>query len=758
MKFNRHLAAFALLLATTSALAVKTEFWAQTSADDFGKGTSGGVVVTKNGQLRLSRKIESILPNESHFDSIPAVAEAPDESIVFGAFPTGEVKRLKDGKLTTVASFTDQAITSIAFDDKGRLLVSAGGEKGRVYRIEKDGDKPKLIFENDDAKYVWAIVPDGDRLLLATGPSGGVYEIGAGGVSKKVADLDGNNVLCLVKGPDGNLYAGTDGEGLVYRIDSKTDKTFVMYDAAESEISALAFDKAGNLLAATSEVKPDQAGAGEEKLKHGKPEKPNAGESAIKGKPPAAPKQPDHEPGDAIPSGKPSPPPAPLDDAKADGKADAKADVAADAKADAAASEPAKAPAGGQPAVGGPVDGTGTGNALYRIDGRGFATELWRGDVVIYGLAVSGDSILLATGDDGQIEEIRPGDEDSGVLARTDGATVNAILTTRDGSLLVATSEAGQLLKISAGNADSGAYESDVLDAGMTSAFGKMHLVGQMPNGTSISVQTRSGNTKDPETGGWDDWTNAAPAKEFLPVTSPAAQFLQFRLTLATKDAGKSPVVDEVSEAYQKPNLAPHISAVTVTPAADAANPGAMTVAWEAADPNEDELRYSVFIKAQGQAAWIKLADDLTETSHTWATRSENGGVPDGRYDVKVVASDARANLPGEGKQASRVSDSVLIDNTPPVIGDIKTDIADGKATVHLRVVDRSGTVAGLETTLDRVDHWQKQLPDDKIADSPEETYTVSLGEPSKGLHALTVRATDDRGNAALETVTITIP
>ena len=80
------------------------------------------------------------------------------------------------------------------------------------------------------------------------------------------------------------------------------------------------------------------------------------------------------------------------------------------------------------------------------------------------------------------------------------------------------------------------------------------------------------------------------------------------------------------------------------------------------------------------------------------------------------------------------------------------------KATVKLRVVDRTGTVESVETSLDSVDHWQKQLPDDTIADSPEETYTVSTGELTKGQHALAVKATDERGNAALETVTISVP
>ena len=55
----------------------------------------------------------------------------------------------------------------------------------------------------------------------------------------------------------------------------------------------------------------------------------------------------------------------------------------------------------------------------------------------------------------------------------------------------------------------------------------------------------------------------------------------------------------------------------------------------------------------------------------------------DGRYEVKVVASDAAANPPGQGKTASRVSDPVVVDNTPPVIGDLKaTEQGGGGAKI----------------------------------------------------------------------------
>ena len=250
----------AVILATAApALAVKTQHFTQTSADDFKKGTAHGVVATSTGQLRLSRQIDALLPKDRQFDSIQAMAEAPDGSITLAAFPDGEVMSLKDGKLTTLATFKDQTVTSLAYDTKGRLLIGVGGEQAKLQRIDKAGDKPTVVCEPTDAKYIWAIVPDGDDVFLATGPSGGVFKVGPDGKAEDFADLAGDNVLCLTTDKE-NLYAGTDGDALVYKIDRKTAKPYVLYDAGESEISALAWDSHGNLLAATSDPHEDASG------------------------------------------------------------------------------------------------------------------------------------------------------------------------------------------------------------------------------------------------------------------------------------------------------------------------------------------------------------------------------------------------------------------------------------------------------------------------------------------------------------------
>ena len=54
----------------------------------------------------------------------------------------------------------------------------------------------------------------------------------------------------------------------------------------------------------------------------------------------------------------------------------------------------------------------------------------------------------------------------------------------------------------------------------------------------------------------------------------------------------------------------------------------------------------------------------LTTATFEWDTKL----VADGRYQVKVVASDARTNPKGHGRESWRVSDPVTIDNTAPLM------------------------------------------------------------------------------------------
>jgi hypothetical protein len=787
----------------TPALAVSTSYWTQTTETDFKAGTLDSVVATNLGELKLSRAVNTLLEEDPRISTVNKLIEGPDGTIYAGTGPSAVLLQIKDQKVTTTATIPNATdILSMAFDKAGSLLIGTGGEAGKVLRIDKAGDKPHEIFSADGVQYIWglATTPDGN-IYAATGPTGKLFAIKPDGTSKVLLETDENNLLSLISDGKDLLYAGTDPHGLVYRVNRTTGESFVVYNAAESEITALALDAKGNLYAATGEARDEppqgapQTAPGD--LKGGRPEGGQTG-VPIPSSPPEAPKKPappDPNPGrpDPIPKQHASLVRRPLmslclftDDAAATASNDAvppnpkgRPDSQPSAVPDMSKQQP-------------PVDTANTGeakpegNAVYKIDPDGFVTEIFRQPVLVLAMVEKNGTLLIATGSEGQIYQVDPDADETVALAKVDAKQVTALLPAHDGQIYVGMANAGSIATMSDGFADHGTFLSPVLDATQISRFGKAQLHGSLPAGTSLMVSTRSGNVKDATEKNWSKWTEDVPAHDFLPVKSPSARFLQYRLTLATKDPTKSPIVDDVTIAYQMPNLAPQIKAIHALSGPDAGAQAAaqqassppspsgsssgaasppsadarrvepapvVNVMWEASDPNNDPLTYSLYFRRGTDLPWILLRDGLTDNTFQWDTRL----VADGRYQLKVVASDAGANAPGAGKTASRVSDPIVVDNTPPDVGDIKWKQIGPVVHLELTAVDQSSTVAAVDYVVDSAKDWQLVLPTSSIYDSPTEEISFDIKGLAPGMHQVTLRATDSKGNQAFVNVFVKV-
>jgi hypothetical protein len=841
--------ALVLLVLALPAAAVNTSHWVHTNEADFKKGTFRNVVATNLGDLKLSRAVKTILEQDAKVGAVYCMAEAADGTIYAGTGPHGVLLAVRGDKVSTIYEPEGmENVFSLLVDKAGRILMGTGGVRGRIMRINdpaKRGVKPEEIFAEKDVQYVWAIrqTPDGN-LYVATGPNGQLFEMKADGSKSVLLDSDENNVMSLVSDGKDLLYAGTDPNGLVYRINRKTKDVFVLFDAPESEVGALALDAKGNLYAGTaeaSEKQPAAPGAADEgaKEKSGRPE--GTGGVPIPAQPPENPKPP------ALPPPNPGEPdPIPkkvfLPDAPVDHDShpevlrrisglragivvpssfaalrmtgaqstavcagnDLQRLFAGDEPGDEPAppappkpGPPGKRPQPGKPAPvnaatppapGGippapePIDfgkPKPEGNAIYRIDPDGFVREIFRQPVMVMSMVERGGVLLVGTGGDGLIYQVDPAAEETVVLANVDPKQVLCMLPARDGRILLGMANVGGIASMSSGYAADGAFTSPVLDAAQISRFGKLHLNGSLPKETGLTIATRSGNLQDPEKAGWSGWSAEAPAVSFAQVASPSARFFQYRLTFTSKGGVDSPVVDEVDVAYQLPNLAPVVKTVKIGAgeanklgslltagleglggAAAAAPPKAATprnpveaVTWEVEDANADAVTYALYFRSGSKSPWILLKDKLTESHFEWDTRT----VADGRYEVKVVASDQGANVVGQGRSGSRVSDPVVVDNTPPAIGDIRAEAKGATARVRASVVDRGTTVASLEYSVDAMGDWQAVLPSDNIFDGPEEKVDFTISKLTPGPHQITLRAGDAKGNHAYETVLVTI-
>jgi hypothetical protein len=432
------------------------------------------------------------------------------------------------------------------------------------------------------------------------------------------------------------------------------------------------------------------------------------------------------------------------------------------------------------------------GNAVYRISPDGFVTELFREACIVLKIIPDGDKLLVATGNEGRLYRIDPAAGENTVVARLEPSQLPAMIRLPDNSVLLGTANPASLVRIDAGFAKTGVFTSAPLDAGHTSLWGKFNITLTLPPETAVLVETRSGNVQDPDHAAWSAWSKPQELKPdakidaFAPrqftIDSPPARFFQYRLTL--KGDGKAtPVIDRFDTAYVVPNIKPSIKSITINfpdspkptdnkglpqprqPGAPPPhanpnlpnqpnNPGAfpldeqsiaaVPIEWEGSDPNGDTLRYTLEYQQAGTNKWLPLAKDLEVTNFEWQTRR----VPDGRYIVRVVASDAPSNTPDMALTSSRNSDPIVVDNTPPAVEDLKIDVKNKTATLAGKAVDALSIIRDINYGIDTTEKWNAVLPEDLIFDSTTETFVVRIVDLSPGPHVVTLRVVDTRGNA----------
>ena len=174
------------------------------------------------------------------------------------------------------------------------------------------------------------------------------------------------------------------------------------------------------------------------------------------------------------------------------------------------------------------------------------------------------------------------------------------------------------------------------------------------------------------------------------------------------------------------------------------------TFSWRADDPNSDTLVYDVFYRPLGDNRLRLLKKGVTDAVLAWDTTT----VPNGRYVVKVTASDAPSNPTGVALSGDKESAPFEVDNTPPAV--TVTLTARSPVFVHVTVKDDSSIVRKTEYSIDG-GKWQEVHPTDGINDSVEESYDFPLGELSgPGPHVVVVRASDLLGN--LSTGRVEVP
>ena len=708
-------------------------FWQVSTEAEFLRGEVENLSIDTYGRLSLGPTATPI--HESAAPFLWAMVAAPDGSVYVGSGNDGQVHKIDAaGKGSVFFDAEELEVHAIALAPAGGIYVATSPD-GKIYKVDANGAS-SVLFDPPD-RYIWSLAVDrANTVFAATGDKGVIYKITPDGQGAPFYETKATHAMSLAFDREGRLVAGTESPGRVFQIDS-AGKPFVLLDSPYNEIHTLRVTADGTIYAA-----------------------------ALTGRPSPSP-----APAPRPESPQPTPQPTVSVSTEITGIA-----VVADTAAVTTSTQPARA-----------NQGAATG-ALYRIAPDGGWDIVWESrEDSPYDVAFeTSGAILLSTGNEGKIFRLAGDPLQPTLIARANAQQVTTMLTDRMGRVLFATSNPGKVFRLSTARADRGTYTSDVRDALTVATWGAIKWQAQAPAGTRIEISTRSGNTRTPDDT-WSNWTPAYADAEGSPIRSPRARYLQWRAVLAGTTS-ETPLLTSVTAAYLPRNTRPRLASITIHPAGtvfqrpfptdpeiagfDGDTPdrraaaqvspvggavaggspnlgrrtyqkGLLTFVWRAEDENRDELSYEVQYRREGETVWKPLKRELSDAILVWDTTS----VPNGRYVVRVLASDAPSNSPSTALVGAMESTTFEIDNAPPTVTVQAVRREGPRVVIAFAVRDEHSAVQKAEYSLDG-DRWQTVYPRDGIADSRDEQFELAL-EGEAAARGVIIRATDALNNVA---------
>ncbi len=570
------------------------------------------------------------------------------------------------------------------------------------------------VFFNPGEKYIWDLLFDeAGFLLAAVGESGGVYKISPKGDGQLILKAEENHVLCLTKDGKGGYLAGSGGVGVLYQINPE-GRASVLFESPHEEVRSLALDQEGRVYVA--------AGGSPSRMKKEEPD-------------------------------------------------EAAARISTEVTVTVSAAAP-------KPAIPTPVAAPKEPGAVFRISPDGVAKKLWESsEEIVYSLFWDEGQkrLLFGTGNRGRVYAIDR-EEKTSLLLQGSSEQRYALIPA-EGKIYLLSNNPSSLTVISPELRFSGEYTSHILDARTISAWGRLEFEGEVPAGTTLQLQTRTGNSFEPNSM-WSEWSPPYQKREEQ-ILSPRARYLQLRVLLKTQSGQVSPSLGRVALYYLQANLAPVVKrlellapnevylkpleqeeviwgvsgpdlkqpgkkeeAKSLVVAKKVERKGYQTIIWEAEDENEDDLTYSIYMRKEEESRWRLLKEGWRDSLLAFDTLS----FPDGTYFVKVEASDLVSNPLGTELKGEKISLPLVIDNSLPVIKNFSAVRSGNNVEVSFLAEDSFSLIEKAEFLI-RPQEWRVVFPVDGICDSRQESFKFKIALPAGADNLITVRVTDRHGN-----------
>lgn len=727
------LAITSLLCAGPAALAASSAIWTQAGAATFYRGELDKLSLTSEGALTLGFNYNKTLDTaEPYIWSVAAdgagnvYAGSGNKSALFKIGPKGETEQ--------VAMFSGVGITALAIDKQDNVYAGTF-PNGEIRLVDAKGAQKTLAAL--PSQYIWALKIDKDGDILAAGGApAAIYKVTPKGEITTLMRSAERHILCMDVDENGTIYAGSSPNGLIYKVSAAHKKLSVVYDLPEEEAYRLLHIGGGKLLVAANRDQapqfpgPDAGGPGGPQ---GGPQQQNFNNTPL-----------------SFPIPYNTPPP----------------------------------------------QMRAVPSAIYSIDATGEARKQFTfADPFIFSLLKLDDKhFLVGTGNHGNIYNIDISTLDS-TLTQLPAKQILAISPGKGDIRYFATGNPGAVYTFTTAHNATGTFTSTVNDTFSSSLWGHLWTEAVVPKDTHVEFRTRTGNTSDPDDETWSGWS---AAEKTLPaqITSPPARYIQYSASLYASNTAASPSVREVNIGYVTANQTPQINDLSVSPQPAKRQPpqdmstgqppvqqrgprsfgmpaaqspdappetniqvgsltanGEISIKWAALDPDGDSLKYTLFFRRITDTRWNSLSLEFFGADYRWQTES----VPDGKYEIKLIASDIPSNPPTWARMESKVSDPFIIDNSrPAVTASVEQTGRGGVIRGKGEASDPTSIISAIDYSIDDL-KWNAIFPDDRVFDMQSETFSFSAAGLAEGPHTLIVRARDFVGNTSSYSTTFSV-
>jgi len=689
-----------LLSAAVGAFALADQPTATFSGfNDWLGSETRGVRIGADGRLRLA-------PNLRRVGQLP-------EGVIWSALPDGSggayLSAGTDGKLFHYVGGQMKPLGQVkggivfAMARLGQDLIVAPTGEGKLFRVAPNGDvKP---FADIEARIVWAMAVEGDAVILAGGAEKGAVLVQAReGSSRRLAELaDETAFTALTSDGQGGWYLGSHGRGLVLRYNRVGERLETLMDTPFEEVRALALVDGQLYIGADNGLTP-KFSTGQLERREGY----------------------------------------------------LQAETASTAR-----------------------------SALIRLDKDRVPETLWQSaQSQVYALTAWKGQLLVGTGNRSRLFSLPLGKVQDGdpfaVVQELGTAQATAFLPS-GGDLLVVGSNPAELHLLSEAQATEGTLESRILKGAPIADWGRAYLDAEMPTGTNVELQFRTGSTETPDAT-WSPWT--PPLRSGERSALPPARFAQFRLRLSSTRGGATPIVETVSLHWAHRNLAPVWEGVDTMPPGlvitRTAPPddigiervpletqklipalgymgaekrsfrrGGQSFVFRVNDPNGDALQFSLRLLPE-QGAPFLLEKAWKERFFSFDTLP----VPDGRYRLEVVASDAPTAPFNAALQSPWRTAPFTIDHTPPLIVDLTATPEGDGVRVRFLARDEHSMLKEAAISADG-ERWLQIVPEDRVFDQKEERFEVLVPREALRGNRILVRVVDQYNNEQTAAVSL---